>query len=177
LASITSRAVLEVSGAQPVAGVDSVQSWKEVRQFRPDLIMMCHVLEHTSSARKMITEAAESLSTDGLLYLEVPLDRPVRIPRLMAQRWYGSYTRWLSRHPVVFRLADLLSLVSRRILGIPIIGSVIKQNEHINFFDETSLSEVVEDFGFKRIASSVYKPSSGVPVLDVSALGLLFKRV
>jgi hypothetical protein len=177
LQSISARAVLEVSGVKPVDGVDTIQTWDEVSQFCPDLIMMCHVLEHTSLARQMISDAAASLQPEGLLYVEIPLDRPVRIPRVMARSWYAAYTRVLSRHPALFMLADLGSLVSRRFLGRPIMGAVTKQNEHINFFDERTLTAVISGFGFERILTSVYKPSSGVPVLDASALGVLYQRV
>lgn len=177
IATISERAVLEVSGVRPVDGVDTVHTWQEAGDFQPDLIMMCHVLEHTSSAREMVAASADVLSSGGLLYLEVPLDRPLRVPTLMGRSWYRTYTRWLSRHPQIFLVADALSLVSRRFLGRPAIGSVIKQNEHINFFDEHSLSCVVETLGFRRIAESVYKPSSGVPILDVSALGVLYERL
>ena len=175
--TITARAVLEVSGAKPVDGVTTIQTWQEVSQFGPDLIMMCHVLEHTSSARHMISDTAANLGPGGLLYLEIPLDRPARTPRAMAQPWYAAYTRAISRHPGLFRMADLTSLVSRRFFGRPIVGSVMKQNEHINFFDELSLHAVVSDFGFRKVSASVYKPSSGVPILDVRALGVLYQRI
>lgn len=177
ISTVADRAVLEVSGVRPVDGVKTIHTWLEVGQFQPDLIMMCHVLEHTSGAREMVEAAAEALSAGGLLYLEVPLDGPSRVPAFMSRNWYQSYTRWLSRHPFVFRFADALSLASRRFLGGPVIGSVIKQSEHINFFDVASMSHVVETLGFEEIAESVYKPSSGVPVLDVSALGVLYKRL
>ena len=175
--TIAERAVLEVSGVRPVDGVETIRTWQEVGQFQPDLIMMCHVLEHTSGAREMVAASAEALPTGGLLYLEVPLDRPSRVPGFMGRDWYRLYTRWLARHPFAFRIADALSLGSRRFLGRPAIGSVIKQNEHINFFDAASMSCVVETFGFQKIAESVYKPPSGVPILDVSALGVLYKRL
>lgn len=174
--SITTKAVLEVSGVRPIEGVGNLGSWREVEAFQPDLIMMCHVLEHTSGARDMVLSSAVALSEGGLLYLEVPLDRPSRLPRVMSHRRYAAYTRCLARHPALFMFADGLSLLSKRILGRPIIGSATKQNEHINFFDEASLSQVLENLGFQKVVESVYKPSSGVPILDVSALGVLYRR-
>jgi hypothetical protein len=89
---------------------------------------------------------------------------------------YLRYTRALCRVPRLFVIADLLSLVSRRFLGRPVLGSVIKQNEHINFFNGATIASVVETLGFELIHESVYKPSSGVPVLDVSASGSLFVK-
>ena len=76
----------------------------------------------------------------------------------------------------MYKRQDLISLVSRKILGRPIPGAVIKQNEHINFFDGETIASVVKTLGFELIHESIYKPTSGVPVLDVSASGTLFVR-
>lgn len=175
--SIEERGVLEVSGVRPVEDVASFTSWEEAAIFRPDMLMMCHVLEHTDSAREMIAEAGRLLGPGNLLYLEVPLDRPRKISRVFGVDVYRIYTKWIAGHPLLFRVADLLSLISRRILGQPLIGSIIKQNEHINYFTPDSLVSVVKSFGFEEVCSSQYKPSSGVPIMDVDAVGVLFTRL
>lgn len=174
LPSIESRAVLEVSGIRPVDDVTSLLSWDDAAHFEPDMMMMCHVLEHTADARTMIESASKILQKGQLLYLEVPLDRPRKIGKVFKSRTYRSYTSWLATHPVMFGIADLIGLVTRRFLGRPFIGSVIKQNEHLNFFNRQSLLSVVESFGFLEIGSSTYSPSSGVPILNVEAIGMLF---
>ena len=176
LDSIVAKAVLEVSGVQPVNGAEVFSDWIEVDNFLPDMIMMCHVLEHIEHARENIVNAAKSLSSGGLLYIEIPLDRPVNIGRIFSTRFYLKYTQLLCKAPYLFVLADFVSLVSRRFLKRPIPGAVIKQNEHINFFDGKTIAAVVETLGFELIHESEYKPSSGVPVLDVSASGTLFVR-
>ena len=61
-------------------------------------------------------------------------------------------------------------------MGRPVIGSAIKKSEHINFFSAESVTQVITEMGFVEQARSVYVASSGVPVLDVSALGMLFRR-
>jgi len=73
-------------------------------------------------------------------------------------------------------LADLISLLSKRFIGRPVVGSVIKQSEHINYFSGLAIQGVVSELGFSLIAESVYSPSTGVPILDLDAVGLLFKR-
>lgn len=176
LESISDRAVLEVSGVKPVENVSTISTWEEAAEFRPDMVMMCHVLEHTDEARKMCSDASRLLSTGGLLYVEIPLDRPKKIGSVFSKNFYGAYTKFLAGHPVAFRVADLLSLVSRRLFGQPIIGSVMKQNEHINYFNRSSLNKVICSMGYEEVRSSVYKPSSGVPILDVEALGVLYKK-
>jgi hypothetical protein len=175
--TITARAVLEISGIKPVEGIEVMNSWDQAGNFNPDLIMICHVLEHLENPLETAENAAKLLSTGGLLYIEVPLDAPSRIPRLFGTKFYKQYTKVLCRFPRLFTCADLMGLVSRKFFGWPIWGSVLKQSEHINFFNETSITKVIEDIGFSQITRSIYKPSSGVPVLDVSALGVLFLRI
>lgn len=174
--SIVEKAVLEVSGVRPVEGAQVFSSWEEVDNYSPDMIMMCHILEHVATARENVENAARVLQPGGLLYIEIPLDRPNKIGGLFSTRMYMRYTKLLCRIPTLFVLADLLSLVSRRFIGKPIPGAVIKQNEHINFFDGFTITKVVESIGFELIQESIYKPSSGVPVLDVRASGTLFVR-
>jgi len=174
--SIKHRAVLEVSGVRPVDGAKVLTEWNEADEFLPDMIMMCHVIEHIENARENVENAARVLHPGGLLYIEIPLDRPNKVTRIFSTQMYLKYTQLLCKVPVLFIGADLLSLISRRLLGRPIPGAVIKQNEHINFFDGKTVSTVVETLGFELIHESVYKPSSGVPVLDVSASGSLFVR-
>ena len=135
---------------------------------------MSHVLEHIENARENVENASRVLKPGGLLYIEIPLDRPVSIGRLFSTSVYTKYTELLCKAPPLFLLADLLSLVARRFLGRPVPRAVIKQNEHINFFDGATIASVVETLGFELIQESVYKPSSGVPILDVSASGSLF---
>ena len=174
--SITEKAVLEVSGVRPVDDAQVLTNWNEVDVFSPDMIMMCHVLEHIENARENIENAARALKTGGLLYVEIPLDRPVKIGRIFSTPTYRQYTQLLCKIPRLFVVADLVSLVSRKLLGRPILGSVIKQNEHINFFDGKTVASVVQTLGFELIRESIYKPTSGVPILDVTASGSLFMR-
>jgi hypothetical protein len=174
--SIIERAVLEVSGIRPVDGAHFFTSWNEVDKFSPDMIMMCHVLEHIENARENIEKASSILKSGGLLYIEIPLDRPVKVSKLFSTRGYMRYTQFLCKIPPLFVVADLLSLVSRKFIGRPVLGAVLKQNEHINFFDGATITRVVETLGFELIQESTYKPTSGVPVLDMSASGTLFVR-
>ena len=174
--SITEKAVLEVSGVRPTDDTQTLTSWDEVDNFSPDMIMMCHVLEHIEAARENVENAARALKPGGLLYLEIPLDRPVRIGRVFSTSAYRKYTQLLCKIPPLFVGADLFSLVTRKVLGRSIPGAIIKQNEHINFFDGKTIISVVETIGFELLQESIYKPTSGVPVLDMKASGTLFIR-
>ena len=166
--SITAKAVLEISGIKPVVGVEVINSWDQAHNFQPDFIMICHVLEHLENPLETVENVSKILLTGGLLYIEIPLDGPSRIPKFFSSKFYHRYTKFLCRFPSLFVCADLLGLVSRKFIGWPIWGSVIKQSEHINFFNESSIKQVIETLGFSQMIDSRYKPSSGVPVLDVS---------
>ena len=174
--SITEKAVLEVSGVRPVDDAQMLSNWTEVEDFSPDMIMMCHVLEHIENARENVENASRVLKAGGLLYLEIPLDRPVKIGKIFSTPIYRKYTQLLCKIPFLFVVADVINLVSRKMLGHPIPGAVIKQNEHINFFDAATICAVVQTLGFELIHESTYKPTSGVPVLDMNASGTLFVR-
>ena len=176
LDSIVAKGVLEVSSVQLVENVQTIPTWEDASRFEPDMIMMCHVLEHTTDAIDFVRNAYACLTTGGLLYIEVPLDRPRKLPRYLASRAQETFTRLVSRRPKLFIISDLVSLVSRRLMGSPLPGSVIKQSEHVNFFDFESLSTVVTSVGFSEIARTSYKPTSGVPVLDVTAAGVLYRK-
>ena len=159
--TITIKAVLEVSGARPVKGAQVSETWNEAIDFKPDMIMMCHVLEHIENARENVKNAARALDQGGFLYIEIPLDRPVNIAQLFSTRVCARYVKLLCHIPMLFVLADLLSLVSRRFVGRPIPGALIRQNEHINFFDGLTITNVVVSLGFELTKESSYKPSSG----------------
>ena len=80
--SIEARAVFEVSSVSSLEGVNRFRDWTQVRGFSPDMIMMCHVLEHVENARELVETAFSVLASGGLTYIEVPLDSPPRPPEL-----------------------------------------------------------------------------------------------
>lgn len=177
LGTIEKKAVLEVSDVSRMSDVDQIQDWEEAQRFRPDLIMMCHVLEHTDGARDLVDSAAKCLSRSGLLYVEIPLDAPDRLPRFLKSSVNRSYTSFLARHPLFFTVADLWGLVTRRLIGTVLPGAVVKQSEHINFFDYRSVSTVLENAGLEILSSSIYEPTQGVPLLNMRALGVLSRKI
>jgi len=90
--TIQRRAVFEVSGLDPIRGLRTIGDWAEAGLFEPDLIMICHVLEHVTEPRQLIESAARVLTRNGLLYIEVPLDAPMGISKAFAGSGYRRYT-------------------------------------------------------------------------------------
>ena len=176
LPSIRSRAVLEISKAVPRENVLSLADWSEAKAFNPDFIMICHVLEHVDNPRELVQRAAEILPIGGLLYVEVPLDYPPKQSKSFTRSWYLALLKRVRKVRVVWIAADFLGLVSKRFLKIQMPFTVVKQNEHINFFTENSITLLCREFDFEHIASSEYLATVDVPILKTSALGTLFLK-
>jgi len=173
LPTIRDRRVFEVSDNAPAEGIESISRWEDIAAFRPDLMMMCHVLEHTEEARQLVEQAFEVLDPGGVLYVEIPLDRPPRPHSMLSKTFYGRYTRWLARSRWRWIPIDFLSLVSRRYLVRTLPGMVVKQSEHVQFFDRRALEPVLTAVGFNSIRFSEYEASSNIPRLQMKALGVL----
>lgn len=173
LETIRDRRVFEVSDTKPVEGVEQISDWDEVAAFRPDLVMMCHVLEHTEDARHLVEQAFNALESGGILYVEIPLDRPPRPQSTLSRKAYRRYTTWLATARWRWIPVDFLSLLSRRYLGRTMPGMVVKQSEHIQFFDRTALDLVLAAVGFETVRFSEYEASSNIPRLQMKALGVL----
>jgi SAM-dependent methyltransferase len=146
------RFVYEISGVEPVAGVSAIAEEKELEGRTFDLVLLCHVLEHASSPRELLARVARSLrEKDGVLYIEVPFERP-------SLRFLGApgsaYSRLLAmlrRVGPALKLVDFYSTLFRVKLGfVPPLG-LMKLHEHVNFFDERSLRAVIEAAGLEPV--------------------------
>jgi len=165
--------VFEVSDSVPVTGVQKLATWGEVADFRPDLMMLCHVLEHTTESRDIVGRAYDSLKIGALLYIEVPLDRPPTPPKVFKTFAYRNFTKWVYRSRIFWILLDFITLVSKRYLKRVPVGGVIKQNEHVQFFDRRAFANVLAKMGFVNVEFSEYVASGTIPRLQTSALGVL----
>lgn len=167
------KRVYEVSSSPTVDGVQRVSSWHDVEDFAPNFVMICHVLEHTRDAREIVQRAYEALPEGGLLYVEVPLDRPPKPSRLLATTFQSKYSRLVVKSRLTWIPLDLFSLLARRYLKMFPPGSVVKQSEHIQYFDENSIRVVLEQIGFRHLEFDTYLASVDVPRLATNALGVL----
>jgi SAM-dependent methyltransferase len=176
LSSLKERFVLEVSDAATEAGVERLSSWEDIEQVKPDFIMMCHVLEHTKHARELVERAYGALEPGGLLYIEIPLDGPPIPRKIHSRRSYGTYTRLLARSRLSFAPIDFVSLVSRRFTRRILPGAVLKQSEHIQYFELDSLETVLRAVGFENFHSMTYLASGHIPRLKTLALGVFASK-
>jgi hypothetical protein len=140
------RVVIDVSDQPPLEGILRLSSWEDLD--RPaDLVLASHVLEHVSEPLTMLQEFHKHMSAESHLYIEVPLDAPRTRP-WHAQTGYERWLRLLGRSRWAFIAADFTTGVARQYgRRIPLLG-VVKQSEHINYFDETSICRLLRRAGF-----------------------------
>ena len=138
--------VFEISGVEPIQGVELITDFVQLANKSFDLVMLCHVLEHVMEPRTFLHEVMTHVTSAGFLYIEIPLERPHinSVSKNMTITWY----QWLDHHPFCLRIIDFLSTASRMLLGwLPPLG-LLKTSEHVNFFDESSLQALLAAEGF-----------------------------
>jgi SAM-dependent methyltransferase len=164
----TTRFVFEVSDVPPVAGVTRISDEGGLEPGGYDLVLLCHVLEHSGDPAGLIRHLKGLLRPGtGLLYIEVPLER---FGTRFAGRGalYRRWLRWLARHPRLLTWLDFYSTGARVALNlIPPFGFA-KLHEHLNFFTLDALRELAAREGLDWVASATQPLAPGVddaPVL------------
>jgi Methyltransferase domain len=113
--------------------------------------MNCHTLEHLPDFKVTLSEIMQALDFGGFFYLEVPMDG-FRTHRFHQTHVYQKYLSALSRSRKVFVVIDLFSGLYRQIFQrIPLLG-IVKQSEHINYFNENSLTMLLREMGFNVLS-------------------------
>ena len=168
------KMVYEISNVKPISGVGQVASIQEIKTVEPDFIMICHVLEHDHCARETINTITELIPENGILYIEVPDDRISITPKHHTSVWWQLF---LLNHRLLFIVLDAYSLFTLRILKKRLPLQILKQSEHVNFFNRDSIVVVLKSFGFEPIDESHYSADCKTSKSEVQALGLLMKKI
>jgi hypothetical protein len=147
------RIVCDVSDRELPAGIDRISKLSELGDVKPDLVIVAHVLEHLPDPLEPLREIKRIIADDGIIYVEVPLDR-FRVGAFHASSRYQRYLQRVVRHRYPFVASDFLSGLSRQFRSsIPRFG-VIKQSEHINYFSGRSLRAALAVSGFTVVSES-----------------------
>ena len=135
--------LLEVSD---LPGDDSqikvVNSVTEIPKSSIDLVMACMLIEHLSEFHDFLRELKVAMSKNATLYIELPLDK------FETHSFHNSkiYLKWLGfllKRKRSFIIVDFMSGVWRNFFGkIPFFG-IVKQSEHINYFDTQSIAKLL----------------------------------
>ena len=124
----------------PFTKNDRFEIVSDIKQIKEpiDLILNCGVMEHLSDLKVSIKSLSDSLVKGGVMYIEVPLD-DFKISRFHRTDLYSKYLLVLLKKKRIFIAVDFISgiirLYTRR---IPFFG-IVKQSEHINYFNSKSL--------------------------------------
>jgi hypothetical protein len=142
--------VYDISGVSPVANVTAVS---DLAACQADLIINSNVLEHVGFPRDLVTRILQALPDGGLVFIEVPCEDP-----------FGSYR--LARRIAQVSLTMLLRPKSATSLIQP--SALYMMHEHINYFTERSLSELMRNAGGRAIASGSYPISGAAGRADIA---------
>jgi len=168
--AVDRKIVIDVSSKPVLEGVELYDDLKSIGAS-PDLVMICHVLEHLNDPVALLREVHQVIDAQGVLYVEVPMDMP-RLHDWHARDAYQKYLARVGRMRWPLVASDFVSGVSRQVgFRIPRLG-VVKQSEHINYFTDQSLNALLTKAGFDVIAHAA-EPKASVGGLRLGKLGMV----
>ncbi len=142
--------VYELSDVLPLPGTVKLNDGN-IHDHRYDLIMLCHVLEHCSDPSGMLGKIKQLVQGTTFFYFEVPFEN-YPIPPNWASAAYERYLHIIAGAGTMVVLCDCISTVSRLLLGRFPRWGFAKLHEHINYYNEKSLAELLLREGFRIIA-------------------------
>lgn len=171
---IDNRIVIDVSNKPLRENVVRAPSLDDVSSDI-DLIVAAHIAEHVNDPVDFFRNLVKYLKSGSHLYIEVPLDKPL-VKQFHSTAKYETFLKRLSTgSKSKFVMHDFVSGLARQFgRKIPSKG-VVKQSEHLNYYNLHSLSLIVESLGCKVIGSESL-PNAKVGGLRLGRLGLLVAK-
>jgi SAM-dependent methyltransferase len=146
--------VFELSDAQPELGVNRIGSDQELNSRKFDFIMALGVLEHCSEPADVLEQLRSCLNPGSLLCIGVPNER-YGIGFAGRGSLYRSYLNALLHVPAAVVAVDFYSATSRiKLNHVPPFG-LVKCHEHLNFFNNASMTALLERTGFEVVESKI----------------------
>ena len=130
--------VYDISGAPAVEGVKAVS---DPASCAADLVINSNVLEHVGYPCRLVREILGATPKGGLVYLEVPCESPLGWQRLVRRVAQAGLTA-LARPSLALAMARPASLYL--------------MHEHVNYFTERALTELMRACGAPIVASGSY---------------------
>jgi SAM-dependent methyltransferase len=140
--------VFDISGVKTVDGVQSFNNINDAKKQQYDFVMCAHVLEHVPEPNQLLGNLKELVAKNGYLYICVPFDSPFYKHKTGKVQFL--FNRYFSFRVILDRFL--------RDWKYPFI-----MHEHINYFTEDSVKELLERCGLTVIAVNT--------VITKSALG------
>jgi len=130
----------ENSQVKSDSAIEVLQSWNQVQEISPDLLMCCGVLEHVSSPFDLV--AFLQTSNSKFYYFEVPAGKPAKRKNLF---FTTRLFKILVSSPSIWRT---LNKIERLQISKPFVSFFpIRISEHLQFFSMQGLRNLVETSG------------------------------
>ena len=144
-----SKYVYELSDAAPAPGVVRIGSQQELNESRFDLVILCGVLEHCSEPAEVLKGVRRIVrDAKSACIIGVPFER-YGLGFVGRGVVYRRYLNTLLSIKRVLTLLDFWSTAGRTYGGfVPPFG-LVKCHEHLNFFNEKSMTALVQAAGFE----------------------------
>jgi hypothetical protein len=130
--------VYDISGIPAATGVTAIL---DPASCKADLIINSNVLEHVGLPRLLVSEIFQAAPQGRLVFLEVPCEFPLGMPR------------------IIRRLAQIgVTALARPTLATYVArpASLYMMHEHINYFSERALTTLMRSCGGTVIAAGSY---------------------
>ncbi|HTQ71838.1 MAG TPA: class I SAM-dependent methyltransferase [Acidocella sp.] len=155
--------VFDISGVEPESGVIGLNAASFAdRKF--DLVLLCEVLEHVAEPLHVLQDVLGHVRPGGLLYITVP-NREFPFADIPAGAWYRAYLRQLLKSRWATMAVDFWSTGFKvKFRRVPPLGFA-KLHEHINFFDDASLTVMLRRAGLDVLMCAPSRDGSGLGAL------------
>ena len=122
-----------------------------------------------------ILELKKCLKTNGYLLVELPYDK-FRVSRFHKTSLYESYLSIVYRSLILFKFLDFLTGVWRQFFNkIPFFG-IVKQSEHINYFDDLALVKLIQNHKLEVLYVSKPQRKSFVGIIKQGRFGVVARK-
>ena len=142
--------VYDISGVEPAAGVTAAS---DPATCKADLIINSNVLEHVGFPRSLVREILQAAPDGGFVYLEVPCEFATGFSRILR------------------RIAQIgIMAINRPSLARYLFQpcALYMMHEHINYYTEGCLTELMRNSGGIVVASGSYFSSSRAGNADMA---------
>lgn len=140
----TNKFVYDISTVQPEPNVTSITDKNDLKNYRWDMIMCNHVLEHVSDPKSYIDELVSYLPVGGYLYIELP------------------YEEYLNNEGYQCSVLNMLRRIYKRprylVEGLNSAKYAnIVMHEHINFFRPQTMTQIFKNYEIEILENSICK--------------------
>lgn len=146
----------QITSSYTLNSISFVSTLDDIPDRSLGLVMSCMTLEHVNDVDKVLENMMKVLNLNGHIFLEVPMDG-FKVSRLHKTEIYRNYIIRISKFKNLFRFIDFLSGIWRLFFRrIPFWG-ILKQSEHINYFNCQNLNFLISKFNLELIGLHIDK--------------------